>query len=80
MYVVEIHDPWGEHPHLSDSGLTCMAASLPVRLEEATGVLPAEALDMARQVVRGEDLDWTDPETGVEVTARRVGELVGGRS
>jgi hypothetical protein len=75
MFLVTVHDPYSEHPHLSDEEFRCDTEAAAVgRYVEHSG---EDERDSLAALIEGEDLEWTDPETGVEVTAHRVGEPVG---
>jgi len=78
-FLVTVHDPYSSHPHLTDREIPCETTREAAErfLEESHGDRfegPAIALGLGI----GQGFSSTDPETGVEVTAHRVGDLVAG--
>lgn len=74
-WVVEKTDPHSERPELTDESCTCEDfPALKAAWEDLSGCDAFEAHSEAGQLVRGEvhELRRVDPETGVEVTARRA--------
>ena len=69
-YVVERTVPFSAHPHLTDE-------TREVVTEEEAGVAFADLSgqderDSIAAMIEDGHAEWTDPETDVEVTARRV--------
>lgn len=74
-YVVEKSDPHSSLPGLTDETRQCVDfPDLKAAWEDLAERGPFEAHEEAGELVRGETetLQHTDPETGVEVIARRA--------
>lgn len=76
-FVVEVHDPYSEHPHLTDERFDCgTVEQLIRRIEDATGLGTFKAAVAAGEVLSKGRFDH-QLDGGVEVTAHRVGEPTG---
>lgn len=76
-YVIESTDPYSPYPERTDERFECASVvDLANRLDELTDISPPVAAEEALAVFDGGDFEWTDQETGREVSAWRVAAVV----